>query len=90
MNATAILALGVITDRELLPSTRFAVDFRQAAARPVADVALLIFNSLFFVLRGIALALVWWWLYNDRAPFLAGKRLTRLIRSGRETSIVAI
>jgi hypothetical protein len=38
----------------------FAVDFRQAAARPIADVAGAIFNSLFFALRVIALAVVWW------------------------------
>jgi len=56
----ATQALRAITDRELLRSTGFAVDFRQAAVRPVADLASLIFNSLFFVLRGFALALVWW------------------------------
>src|SRR6185369_16545927 len=56
----ATQALRVITDREMLRRTTFAVDFRQAASRPVAGAASLIFNSLFFVLRGIALALVWW------------------------------
>lgn len=56
----ATQALRAITDRELLRSTSFAVDFRQAASRPLADVAWVIFNSMFFVLRGIALALVWW------------------------------
>jgi GT2 family glycosyltransferase len=53
-------ALRVITDRELLRSASFAVDFRQAAARPVADIAALVFNSVFFVLKGVTLALVWW------------------------------
>lgn len=56
----ATQALRAISDRELLQVTSFAVDFRQAAARPVADVAWVIFNSLFFILRGIALAVVWW------------------------------
>jgi GT2 family glycosyltransferase len=56
----ATQALRAVPDRDLLRHMSFAVDFRQAAARPIAYIAWAIFNSLFFALRVIALALVWW------------------------------
>ncbi|HKS40937.1 MAG TPA: glycosyltransferase family 2 protein [Blastocatellia bacterium] len=52
--------LRAVPDRTLIKSTGFKIDFDQAAGGLVAAGARFVFNPLFFVLRQIALALVWW------------------------------
>lgn len=49
-----------VGDRELLLRTGFRLDFGQAAESGVARAARLVFDPFFFLLRGIALTLVWW------------------------------
>ena len=56
----ATQALRAVPDRTLIKSTGFKIDFDQAAGGLVAAGARFVFNPLFFVLRQIALALVWW------------------------------
>lgn len=53
-------AMRVLSDRALLRSTGFKIDFDQAAGGVIAAAARWVFNPLFFVLRKVALALVWW------------------------------
>jgi GT2 family glycosyltransferase len=56
----ATQALRSISDHEMLRQLGFKLDFGQAARGAVAKAASLIFNPLFFILRSIVLALVWW------------------------------
>ncbi len=56
----ATQALRVVSDRTLLKSTEFRLDFDQAAGGAVATLARFIFNPFFLALRGICLAFVWW------------------------------
>jgi GT2 family glycosyltransferase len=56
----ATQALRTISDRELLKRQGFKLDFGQAAGGVVAKLAGFVFNPLFFILRSIILALVWW------------------------------
>lgn len=56
----ATQAMRVLSDRALLRSTGFEIDFDQAAGGVIAAAARWVFNPLFFVLRKVALALVWW------------------------------
>jgi hypothetical protein len=56
----ATQAIRVLSDRALLRSTGFKIDFDQAAGGMIAAAARSVFNPLFFVLRKVALALVWW------------------------------
>jgi GT2 family glycosyltransferase len=49
-----------VSDREMLKSTGFRIDFGQASGGVVAAAARLIFDPLFFVMRAILLAVVWW------------------------------
>lgn len=53
-------ALRRISDRELLRHTGFKLDFDQAARGSVVALARWVFDPLFFLLRSITLALVWW------------------------------
>lgn len=53
-------SLRKVTDRELLLHTDFRLHFEQATRGSVALFAQLVFNPLFFVLRYVTLALVWW------------------------------
>jgi GT2 family glycosyltransferase len=53
-------ALRAVSDRTLLESTGFAIDFGQTAGGAVALVARFLFNPLFFLLRAVSLAVVWW------------------------------
>jgi GT2 family glycosyltransferase len=48
------------SDRAMLKSTGFRLDFGQASGGLVAAAARLIFDPLFFVMRAVLLALVWW------------------------------
>lgn len=56
----ATQALRTISDREILKRQGFKLDFGQAAGGLVAKLASFIFNPLFYILRSIILALVWW------------------------------
>lgn len=56
----ATQALRVVSDRTLLKSTGFEIDFGQATGGAVAILARFIFNPLFFALRAICLAVVRW------------------------------
>ncbi|MFL6274982.1 MAG: glycosyltransferase family 2 protein [Blastocatellia bacterium] len=56
----ATQSLRRVSDREMLRSTGFAIDFGQASGGLDAAVARLVFNPLFYVLRMILLAVVWW------------------------------
>lgn len=56
----ATQALRAVSDRTMLKSTGFKIDFEQAAGGAVAILARFIFNPLFFALRTICLAVVWW------------------------------
>ena len=49
-----------VRDRDLLLRTGYRLDFGQAAPGGVAQAAKLVFDPLFFLFRGLALALVWW------------------------------
>ncbi|HXG63899.1 MAG TPA: glycosyltransferase family 2 protein [Blastocatellia bacterium] len=53
-------ALRAVSDRQLLKETGFELDFGQAAGEGVATLARFVFTPIFFVLRKITLALVWW------------------------------
>jgi GT2 family glycosyltransferase len=53
-------ALREVGDRQMLKSTGFSIDFGQASGGFVAAVAQLIFDPLFYVIRAILLAVVWW------------------------------
>jgi GT2 family glycosyltransferase len=52
--------LRAVPDRRLIQSTGFALDFDQTASGAVARFARYLFNPLFFVLRAVCLAVVWW------------------------------
>ena len=47
-------------DRELLRSFSFRLDFSQTASRFLATLAGAVFDPVFFVLKRLALAVVWW------------------------------
>jgi GT2 family glycosyltransferase len=49
-----------VGDREMLKSTGFRIDFGQASGGFVAAAARLIFDPLFYVMRAVLLAIVWW------------------------------
>jgi hypothetical protein len=49
-----------VRDRELLKHTTFRLEFEQAAAGPVAALARIVFNPVFFALRAMTLLIVWW------------------------------
>jgi len=49
-----------LSDRAILLRTGHRLDFRQVATPPIAKAARLIFEPLFFLSRGLALAVVWW------------------------------
>ena len=53
-------ALREVSDREMLKSTGFHIDFGQASGGFVAAAARLVFDPVFYVMRAILLALVWW------------------------------
>ena len=53
-------ALREVGDRQMLKSTGFRIDFGQASGGFVAVVARAIFDPLFYVMRAILLAVVWW------------------------------
>lgn len=53
-------ALREVSDREMLRSTGFRIDFGQASGGFVAAAARVIFDPLFYVMRAILLAMVWW------------------------------
>ena len=57
---SATQKLRAISDRQLLKSTVYSLDFSQPAGGSAAMVARLILNPVFFALRGVTLALVWW------------------------------
>ncbi|MEN3332031.1 MAG: hypothetical protein V7641_1396 [Blastocatellia bacterium] len=56
----ATQALREARDREMLRSTGFRIDFGQASGGFIAAAARTIFDPLFYVLRAILLAVVWW------------------------------
>lgn len=49
-----------VSDRVLIKSTGFRIEFEQAATGGVVAVARFVFDPLFFILRGFTLALLWW------------------------------
>lgn len=49
-----------VNDRELLHRTTHKLEFHQAAAGVTAKLAAFLFNPVFFLLRTIALIVVWW------------------------------
>jgi GT2 family glycosyltransferase len=53
-------ALRAVADRDMLKSTGFRIDFGQAASGFLGGAARAIFDPLFFVIRAILLAVVWW------------------------------
>lgn len=56
----ATQTLRAISDREMLKQQGFRLDFGQAAGGFVATAADLLFTPLFFLLRSLTLALLWW------------------------------
>lgn len=56
----ATQALRCVPDRKLLRHTTFRVEFEQASKGTVGIVAQFVFNPLFFVLKGLAMMLIWW------------------------------
>ena len=56
----ATQALRRVGDRDMLKTTGFALDFGQASGGLDAAIAWWILNPLFFVMRAILLAVVWW------------------------------
>jgi GT2 family glycosyltransferase len=56
----ATQALRKVSDRHMLRQQGFRLDFGQAAGGFVAAVADLLFTPLFFILRSLTLALLWW------------------------------
>jgi hypothetical protein len=56
----AAQSLRRVRDRELLKHTTFRLEFEQAAAGPVAALARIVFNPVFFALRAMTLLIVWW------------------------------
>jgi GT2 family glycosyltransferase len=57
-NATQ--ALRRVPDRELLRRTTSRVELEQASRGIVGTIARFVFNPLFFLLRGLAMMLIWW------------------------------
>jgi GT2 family glycosyltransferase len=49
-----------VSDRDMLKATTFALDFQQGGGGQAGAFAGYIFNPLFFLLRSVALAVVWW------------------------------
>jgi GT2 family glycosyltransferase len=56
----AVQALRRAPDREILRHTGFALDFAQVSGGALGKTASAVFNPLFRILRGLAMALVWW------------------------------
>ncbi|HXG93259.1 MAG TPA: glycosyltransferase family 2 protein [Blastocatellia bacterium] len=56
----AVQSLRKATDRELLQHTTYNLDFDQAASGVAAKLARFVFNPIFFVLKNITMAIVWW------------------------------
>jgi GT2 family glycosyltransferase len=53
-------ALRQVGDREMIKSTGFRIDFGQAAPGLIGSIARAVFDPLFYVMRAILLAVVWW------------------------------
>jgi GT2 family glycosyltransferase len=56
----ATQALRAVSDREMIKQQGFKLDFGQATGGVVAGLAGLFFTPLFFILRSLALAILWW------------------------------
>jgi len=56
----AVQALRCVPDRALLLGTDYRLDFDQVSQGVMTSAAHVVFNPLFFLLRQLALALVWW------------------------------
>ena len=56
----ATQALRKVRDRDLLQHMGFHLDFGQVGQGRLPRLAQMVFNPLFFLLRGLALLLVWW------------------------------
>jgi len=56
----ATQALRRVPDRELLRHTTFKLEFELASKGIVGTLAQLLFNPLFFILRCLAMILIWW------------------------------
>ena len=56
----ATQALRRVPDRELLRHTTFKLEFELASKGIVGKLAQLLFNPLFFILRSLAMLLIWW------------------------------
>ena len=56
----ATQALRSVPDRKLLQHTTFRLEFDLASKSIVATVAQVVFNPLFFMLKGLAMMLIWW------------------------------
>jgi GT2 family glycosyltransferase len=56
----ATQALRRVTDRALIKRTGAHIEFEQAATGPVAVIAHVVLDPLFFILRGLTLLLLWW------------------------------
>jgi hypothetical protein len=55
-----VQSLRKTTDRELLRHTAFKLDFDQVSSGALAMLARFVFNPIFFALKGITMAVVWW------------------------------
>ncbi|HKA17325.1 MAG TPA: glycosyltransferase family 2 protein [Blastocatellia bacterium] len=53
-------ALRRVRDRELIRHTNYKVEFEVVSRGIVGRLAQIIFNPLFFILRGLAMMLIWW------------------------------
>jgi len=56
----ATQALRRVPDRELLKHTTFRLDLELASTGFVGKFAQSLFNPVFFILRGLAMILIWW------------------------------
>ena len=56
----ATQSLRRVPDRELLAHTTFRLEFALASKGIVGTMAQFLFNPLFFILRGLAMMLIWW------------------------------
>jgi GT2 family glycosyltransferase len=56
----ATQALRRVPDRELLKHTTYRLEFELASKGSVGALAQLLFNPMFFVLRGLTMMLIWW------------------------------
>lgn len=56
----ATQALRRVPDRELLRHTTSALEFELASKGIVVTLAQVLFNPLFFILRGLAMMVIWW------------------------------